>query len=698
MNRASSLLPRALAALFLLLHQAAPAAADVLTLNGGRELFGEIVSITTAEARLRTGTGEIALPVASLLDAGFLRSYGVAGESVPADVKDPLLSGALAAPPTAKDYPNAASVVLLDEGILEARADGTTVYTERIVSFILKERGRDEANLTFAFDPELETVTLLRARALTPAGVFPADDRAVSLESAHAGSPGYEREKNLKCAIPESNPGAILERQIRTERKASPPDRPFRIDFRFRGEEPVRLARFVFRRPAACPLAFHVRTGEASLTRADAVEGETLVTTLTATDVPGVAQEAYTPPEARDAPCATVADPADPAGLSARYLAELDALRGELPRAAKAAHALAGGKLSGRDGAAALHDAFVRDVVTDGVPMADYSFLPTRPAERLERKLASVLDKTFLYYALARAAGLPVTFCLVRTHGEGPLSDGPFSLSAFDAACIRLDLPEGPEYFAPVYENHRFGVLPEGWQGADALPLDGSAKVVALPVSDGRASGIERTATGRLLPDGALEVTADETWRGLYDAALRPLKQASDDERRKWAEKRLNEAHPKAKLQEFALANLDDLSRDVTVRMVYRVEDFAVRAGPYTLFRMPGLQRGAFAVGDPARVNPLYWGAPECEATRVELSLPEGASLHHLPPPRSTVRPGYSYVAGCGYSAGRVIFSDRLERTALCAPRAEYGRYKEFVEAAVTFLREWVVLAGPEGR
>lgn len=677
---------------------AAPAAApaDVLTLNDGRELFGDLVRLDAEGALLRTATGEIAIPAGDLLDAGLLRSYGVAGESTPAEVRDPRIAAALASPPAEAEYPNAAAVVLLDEGILAVAPDGSTVYTERIISSILKERGRDEANTIREYDPELETVTILHARAITPSGIFPADDRAVADESSHGAVPGYERERSLKCAIPESNPGAILDRAFRTARKPSPPDRPFRLVFQFGGAEPVRLARFVFRRPAGSAFDWRVRTGECALERTDTVEPDgTLVTTLEARDIPPTPGESFVPPDARAMPRVVVATATDPQALTAFYAAELARLRAELPGAAAAASAFAGGTPAGRTGAVALHDAFVRDILLAPVPMEHYSLLPSRPAERLARKMANALDKTFLYYALARAAGLPVSFCLVRTHGEGPLSEEPFSLAAFDAACLRLDLPDadgGPVWFAPLYENHRFGVLPEGWQGADALPLDGSGDVVVLPVDDARASGLDRVLTATLGADGNLAVRAVETWRGLYDAALRPLKQSSDEERLKWAEKRLADAHPKATLLEFAIDGLDDLSRDITVTTVYRVDDFAVAAGPYRLFRMPGLSRGAFAVGDPVRKRDLYWGAPEAETTRVAIRLPDGLALRHLPPPSATFRPGYAHVAGCGYSAGALLFTDRLERTALLAPRAEYPRYKAFVEAAAAFLREWTVL------
>jgi hypothetical protein len=144
-----------------------------------------------------------------------------------------------------------------------------------------------------------------------------------------------------------------------------------------------------------------------------------------------------------------------------------------------------------------------------------------------------------------------------------------------------------------------------------------------------------------LSDDGTLAGSVTITGNGFYELILRTVNKSMGPQQfEDTAEQMVHGIYPGAELESFSVTDADDLYEPTVIELSYRIEDYALDAGPYTLFRVPAAT-GSFEllsdflfgrlVGLPERKYPVALGVTLGVDEKAEVDIPVGFVVENLP-------------------------------------------------------------------
>lgn len=672
------------------------AKADVLFLNDGREITGAVTHADASKISAVVDGKEQSFLRADVLKVKLVREWRVPGEDTTAKISDPAVRDALRHDLKPEDYPDDGHVVALDDGSCVIGADKRAVCTWRKLSRILRERSKDKAaNVRVSYLEGAGRAEIGYARAITDGKVSYLDDTSVEDGSDFSQYPGYDRQKSIKFSIPNVSTSSWLDYQYRDVSPLGVSSHPFSAGSTFRGWEPALLSRFT----VTAPKGLDLRWTEFKLPKdakfSKEEKGGLVRYTWELRDQASFKQEDSMPPLARIAPQVSVA----PADTWEHIAADMSARIGDKRDAGPDAAAQAAELVKGLDTDArrveALYNWVARDVKYENVGMANYSYLPKPPAEVLKAKAGNSLDKPFLLYVLLRSAGFKPQLVYVGSKDDAILDRGLPTLSWFTAAVVRLDLDGRATYLAPFSDSLRWNALPGWLQGQTGLVVDGpgAGALVDVPQAPADEERMDFKMKLALDADGGIAGTIEMRPRGWHQSEWRGYKDWKKEDVDKQFERLVHGIHPNARLKAYALENLQDPTKDITVDVSFAVKDYAITAsGGYLAFRVPWADRSAGDVGKPAREQPMFWFNRDRSVTEADIALPKGYELYYAPEPVALDAAGCSYRASYERKPDALVFRDDSVTAAVEISPADYPKYKTLREETARFSQKWIVI------
>lgn len=674
----------------------APARADIVFLNDGSEKTGDVVAIDAAKVVLASDGRRTPYPRADVLKVKLVRVWSVPGEDEVAGLADPMLKDFLKSPARAADYPDDGYVNALDQCDCVIDQERRSTCVQRNVSLILRERGKDRAgNPRFYFLEGVERARLEYARSITSGKIAYLDDTSVEEGAEYSQYPEYDRLRSTKFAIPNVSTGSTLDYSYRIESSLDLSSHPYAAGMSFSSYEPELLSRFTVTAPKGLELRWSEfkMPKDARFSREE--KGGTVRYSWQTRRAPSLKEEDSMPPFARVAPQVTVA-PADTWERVAARVASGVGARREAGRelAAKAAEIAAGAGSDERK-AEALYNWVVREIKYEPVGMGSYSYLPKAPAEIYAAKAGDRLDKPFLLYVLLRAAGLKPQLVYMESKTGAPFDPALPTLTQFDAAVVRLELGGRELYLTPFDDALRYDAHPGWLQGMHGLVVDGEGvgSLVEIPQASAAEESLRSKMTLALGADGSISGEVRLLPRGSHQAEWRGYKDWKKEDLDLQFEKIVHGIHPNARLKSYAIEGLDDMTRDLVVRVSFAIPDYAITASKgFLAFRVPWTERAAGDVGKPAREYPMFWYTRDRATTDAEIALPAGYEVYYAPPPAALAAVGRSYRASYETRPGALVFRDDWTSETTEVSAADYPKYKALREETARFTQKWIVL------
>ena len=680
--------------LLSLLSLAAPARADILFLNAGDEITGRVVAMDASSVALDEAGKTRSFRRSDVLKIKFVKVFDVPGESSPDRIKDLVLQNALASPVRPEAYPDDGYVKVLDERHCVLRRDRTLRCSERRVDAVLRERAKDRvSNPRLYYLEGLQEARVVYGRSITGGEISYLDDTSVERGSEFAGDPAYDRLKSLKFAIPNVSTGSLIDYKFDVGTVVPVSTYPAFGAMLFRAFEPAATVRLILDSPAGLPILYAASRMPAAprrLKRGDG--GARLVWEMR--DQSSFRPENLMPPLTRLAPSVFYAPPDTWKAIAAR-LSRLIRRRATAGREIRQrVRALSAGAKRPEDIVKSVYQWLDHEIKFQGVPMADYSYVPKPADEIYGAKLGNGLDKPFLFYVMLKLAGLDPEFVYLKDKGEAPLEPSLPSLRQFSAAAVLVDLGGRRVFIAPGEDVWGWLDLPGALQGVRGLVVAGRERgsLVETPLLASSSEGTRQDARFRLDPDGTLHGEVALTALGAAAASWRGLKDMTKEELDRYFQEFVHGIHPGARLKSYDLGNLEDLTGDVRVRVAYDVERYALAAGDYMAFRIPWARRGAGDVGSPTRRSPLFWYERGRQEQKDAVILPPGYAVEFAPKPIKLEGPGSSYAASYARAPGRLDFGETMAREAVDIPAASYASYKRYRESVAAYARQWIVI------
>jgi len=256
-------------------------------------------------------------------------------------------------------------------------------------------------------------------------------------------------------------------------------------------------------------------------------------------------------------------------------------------------------------------------------------------SELWKREYGSGAQITWLYLALARAAGLDASGCWVSSRQRFFFKPELMQSAKLNSNVVRVKVDGKDMYFDPGGAFTPFGMLEWGETATQGLCLnkDGGEWVeTTLPQAD--ESQIQRNAKLNLMPDGSLKGKLTVTYTGL-EAMYRRLNQrhADDAGKKKFLEDQNQEAAVAA--IQLELTNQPDWKSSdapLVAEFSMTVPGWLTGSGhrvllPATMF--VASEKHIFEHAN--RVNPIYFDYPFTETEDLTVTLPSGWQVDTLP-------------------------------------------------------------------
>ena len=244
---------------------------------------------------------------------------------------------------------------------------------------------------------------------------------------------------------------------------------------------------------------------------------------------------------------------------------------------------------------------------------------------------------TWLFMALARAAGVEAHPCLVSTRNEYFFQKERMNDRELNSNVILAKLDGKDLFFDPGSKFTPFGMLPWSETGVVGLELDKNGGTwLKTPVFMSDASQIQRAADLKLSEDGTLEGKLKVTYTGLSASTRRVDERNEDDTaRKKYLEDEVREFMPvgiDVELTNKPAWNSSDNA--LVAEFNLKVQGWLSSAGRRAL-----LPTGFFVAPEKhmfehaSRVYPIYFSYPYRKVDDVSVQLPLAWQLTAVPKP-----------------------------------------------------------------
>jgi len=322
------------------------------------------------------------------------------------------------------------------------------------------------------------------------------------------------------------------------------------------------------------------------------------------------------------------------------------------------------------------------------IPLSDYSPYPHLPDEIITNRVANSFDKAFLLYSILKKLGIKSTLILVPDKNRGPEDITPFTPLFYTGAVVQVD----SIYLNPESELQRFGYITPRYQGTTGFDVFGLKRVeIPLASPDEEAVIIQRTV--RIDSTGAVYINEEREFRGAYEKAMRSLKRLKPQELRKEVERIVSDIDPRARLVDFKFDSFENFDKYLNLKIEYYIPSYAIRAGDFILFKIPGVKYGVQDVAQRERVYPVYHEHLSMQKHIIRLYFPRGFNLKSYPGNFKEISNEFNYSAKTVKRRNSLEFSDTsiLKDTDI-QPGDEYARYREIKLKRAGYIDKWIIL------
>lgn len=697
--------------------------ADLLILRDGQEIDGELVKAATDGLTFELKDGSVKTYAnENVLSVEVTRTSGEALTVSLDRIMDDHLQRALSVKATAEEYPGTLKVILLDRHHYRLNDDGTFTYTTRVITRVLEEEGKAAGFDNWNFDPETEKLEIDHARTINGSEVSNLSSRTVKTALVNSAYPEYQRQQNIKFALPKVNLGSTLDYQVTRTVTADSAHHPFgaALDRSSAGDQstldaghneswlpppicfypvvPVVRKELVFDVPEDFKGQTVILNNDGNLItgRREITDGRCIHTFINTAPMDARVAEERKPPVSRYWPLVMFAPETTWDKLYGEIEDRFTPGKEDLARAQACL-----------DGLKTKHGRLDLDIIYNFVAMEmhhlpiglrDYAVAPKSVAEILKNKKASQLDAAWLLTVLIKAHGYDAHIGLVPPLWfTRRLIPDITMLGYFEVPVVKTTY-KNKVYFLNA-SNNLLGMQDSavGFQNRDVMVItDKGLEFETVPASERNLR--KTTLTGSLDESGGLHVELLRTLAlGNSQKSYRELRSILKEKWRLIAENIVNQLHPNAVLKSFLFENVDRLEKDVTMDLAFDIPNYCNVAGNLYFMKLPGVNYDMpRAAAPPERFDSdINLGVPSTVRRMYRIKLPAGFNTYYLPEAVDLENDSLVYRAGIRVEDGQLVFDEVYRIKQSTFPREQYRLYQEFCKARTDFSKEYIIFEKP---
>lgn len=669
---------------------------DVIYTRDGDERRGELLKITPEKVVFNTPQGVMELQRSEVVSIELGKKRTGDTWLTVEDIDDELLLEIIENVPPPEDFSGINYAILYDSWHIKVMLDGTIEQNHRQITQVFSEGAKDIVALNeIYYYPDIETPEIVHARSISPSGqVQHLDESAVERGPVNTFVPDYDRLSILKYALGEIAVGSIIDISEQLNRNSSSSLDPYYLSIPFFDDAPVLHREVVLEVEVGAEPAFGEVNWPEEWPKVQVESGPAFTTyTWSVENIPPVFPESNMPPKAIYSPYIAISDGATWKDIATAFNEAMELADEFTPEVDRIIERTLPDKKTDRQKAEALYSWVVNEIGYIPVGADVYGFQPKVITQIFDKKFANDLDRAFLFYTLAKHAGLKVKMGFASTHSKVFSEDVPslystpvpFVYANFDGQDIFIDL--STDYLQ--MGNVRASIV-----GEPAVVFVGdSAIVTKIPKPDLSNEGEASIMQIIMTPDGTIHGQLHEKFFGTRQEKIRQYRYATEDEIRQAMEERVSEIHHSAQLDGWRLQNIAELNQTPELFIEFSAPDYAVTAGDkFLAFKIPDLNYSTWGTGAQSRSWPIWFDTPYRETHEIEITLPDGYEIYDLPNDSLSSADSISYSAVFTEKRSHLIFHDDYSRSRLAFPPEMYPQYKEYRHVQAAVANKWIVL------
>lgn len=606
-----------------------------------------------------------------------------------------------------RSFPNARGILLVDDGRNTLNADGTRNYAYHMAYLVLSEARKGLATFRSYYKEGENEVKIHFARVIKPDGkVIQLDQSAISVETPpREDIVFFGKGKWVTFTLQGVEIGDIVEYSYE-DIDFNPWNKEFfDAGFFFRGDDPFIYSRLIVDVPEGEFVKWKAynmprNMGEPQVETAD---GRTTYT-WTARNMEPYVPEPNAPPEGDFLARVDLTNLENWDKMYDWYAAFQNERMKITPRVQKLADSLTAGAQTPDEIIAPIYYWVQQNIRYISIKGSASSGVSGHPAEyTLEQGFGDCTDKAILFSTLLRAEEIDADPVYVGTNDEIAMLDPEIPSYYGNHAITEITLPDTNFYLDATGGSDggfsrypSFNSFDHGVYAVNAQKRKVEIIPVPAPSQETREYHLDLEIDG----EGTLTVHYQSFYVGNYETDLRYFWGyfSRDEDRRLLFEQMVKAVSPDAELLDYALDNVDDISKQLSLRMTYRVPDYVKFAGPVAIIYLPEIaNRLTFEeLGLERRKLPLAYTTSEGIKHLVTLKIPGTWELDYLPEQISLAMPEVSYNAQYTNEEGVIGFEDAFARPVRLIEPDIYPKYRSLLNSITNYHKK-PILARPQG-
>jgi len=496
-----------------------------------------------------------------------------------------------------EENPDANSITVLDETYIEFDKTGAYETYSHSLTKILTDKGIDRnADHSVTYHRQYGTIDVVLARVIKSDGteIVVGDDLITDGTPPQISAMDiYETNFRVKTVVfPNLEVGDAVEVLVHEDYEPLLEDEFNGIYF-LQYTEPMIETSVTIRGPAEMPLKHIVKDGDAEFSRTE--DGEDIVYKWTVRNTEKLEPELGMPPFPQVATRLLVSTIESWEELS-RYGWKLSDEKCIAEQSVKdVVEEVTAGLTTTEEKIRAIHYWIIENVRYLGIAMDRSMFLePHFAAYTLEKEYGVCRDKAVLMVTMLEEIGVPAWVVFINPSKK---TDIEIPTVYFEHGIVAIKGEDGQYRFLdPTMEMSRSvyaSYVGDRWVLVATEEGEDIQQAPHIPASAN--AGVIKEISA-LREDGSLEGRVTISGRGMYEEILRTVaSQTGPEQLRMMAENMVQSVHPGASMDDFTVSDYEDLYAPLTIEVAYSIDDYALDAEPYRLFRIP-VASGSFDI------------------------------------------------------------------------------------------------------
>jgi len=564
-------------------------------------------------------------------------------------------------------YPEQATVLLLDDGVVRIEKDGRARRTFRQVVQILRDRAvKAYEERQFTYEPDRERFAVNWIRVVKPSGEVISGQPTHSQESdlpASMVNPVYVHERSVRMSLTGVAPGTLVDVSWTSEDTV--PYRPgdFHQEWTVSAGTTVRRSRFMIDVPKDVDLK--ITEHHLNFVRQETVVGKRKVYTWSTNEIAWVKPEMFAPPaDSNDQSMSvSVTSPASWSDIGHWYAALAGDRMHPDPKLRDTVKSIVANAVTLDDSIRAIHRWVAQDIRYVALELGIGGYQPRRPDTVVATGFGDCKDKASLFIAALGAIGVQAYPVLLNAGGR-PDRALP-TIGAFNHEIAAIRRSSGYQFVDLTSDLSPFGTLPYPDREAFALVVhpDGHTEEVTTPPDPKDANQSEVHLTGALSTEGIFDGRIEIHGTGAVELAMRAMMRNRMDsaQRAAYIRTMAGNVFPNAKGDSLVTFNGKDLGAEARVSLAIHNGQATQHSGTTDILIMHDASARWAALADelearaprrmPIDASAVIGAVTNLTETRI--TLPEG--WHARLPPSVSAKSAFGSYESTYRQDGRVL-------------------------------------------